>query len=64
MMTVWWVILKNDDSMVSYTKVWWQYGELYHRMMAVWWVLLKNDDSWKECMVYYTKKWWQYGELY
>ena len=29
MMTVWWVILKNDDSMVSYTKEWWQYGELY-----------------------------------
>ena len=40
MMTVWWFILKNDDSMVSYmlknddsmvsyTKEWWQYGELY-----------------------------------
>ena len=39
MMTVWWVILKNDNSMVrynknddilmSYTKEWWQYGELY-----------------------------------
>ena len=29
MMTVGWVILKNDDSMVSYTTEWWQYGELY-----------------------------------
>ena len=29
MMTVWLVLLKSDDSMFSYTKVWWQYGELY-----------------------------------
>ena len=29
MMAVWWVILKYDDSMVSYTKEWWQFDELY-----------------------------------
>ena len=32
-MTVSWVILRNDGSMVSITKEWWQlkgmYGELY-----------------------------------
>ena len=29
MMTVLWVIVKNDDSMESYTKEWWQFDELY-----------------------------------
>ena len=28
-MTVWLVLLKNDDNVVSYTKEWWQNGELY-----------------------------------
>ena len=60
MMTVWWVILKNDDSLMSYTKEWCQYGELYKGMMTVWWVMIKNDDS----LMSYTKEWWQYGELY
>ena len=31
--------------MISFTREWWKYGELYYRMMAVWWVILKNDDS-------------------
>ena len=54
MMAVWWVILKYDDSMVSYIKEWWQFDEFYQRRMTaernVWWIILKNYGS----MVSYT----------